>query len=179
MNHILQIIEKYYPAGTEAHYIITKHSELVKNKVTQVANLHPELGIDLPFAQEAAMLHDIGIFRCHAPRIHCHGNHHYIEHGYLGADLLREEGLPRHALVAERHTGVGLSLELILKTALPLPHRDMQPVSIEEQVICYADKFYSKTHLHDEFPLERVRSSIRRFGDAEEAKFNDWHQLFG
>ena len=63
---------------------------------------------------------------------------------------MRSEGYPRHALVCERHTGAGLSLEDIIAQNLPVPHRDMLPVSMEEQVVCFADKFYSKTHLERE-----------------------------
>ncbi len=63
---------------------------------------------------------------------------------------MRGEGYPRHALVCERHTGAGLSLEGIIAQDLPVPHREMVPVSLEEQVICFADKFYSKTHLEKE-----------------------------
>ena len=88
------------------------------------------------------MLHDIGIGQCDAPGIHCHGTHLYIEHGYLGAELLRAEGLPRHALVCERHTGMGLSREMIEERGWPLPCRDMRPVTLEEKLVCYADKFF-------------------------------------
>jgi uncharacterized protein len=124
------------------------------------------------------MLHDIGIFQCNAPRIHCHGTHQYIEHGYLGADLLRNEGLPRHALVCERHTGIGLSLEMIKQKNLPLPQRDMIPVSLEEQLICYADKFFSKTQLKKEHSIERIREYLNHYGETEVQIFNDWHLLF-
>ena len=90
------------------------------------------------------MLHDIGIFYCNAPNIHCHGTHTYIEHGYLGAELLRNEGFPKHALVAERHTGTGITIEQIIREDLPIPERDYCPQSIEEKIVCYADKFYLK-----------------------------------
>ena len=53
----------------------------------------------------------------------------------------------KSALVCERHTGAGLSLEGIIAQDLPVPHREMVSVSLEEQAICFADKFYSKTHL--------------------------------
>lgn len=59
----------------------------------------------------------------------------------FGADLMRKEGFPRHALVCERHTGAGMSLQSIIDQQLPVPHRNMVPVSLEEQVICFADKF--------------------------------------
>ena len=65
-------------------------------------------------------------------------------HGYLGAELVRKEGFPKHALVCERHTGAGLSLQNIIQQDLPVPHREMTPVSLEEQIICFADKFFFK-----------------------------------
>jgi uncharacterized protein len=173
-----KIIEKYYTVDTELYYILVKHSKQVHDKALKIAANHPELKFDLEFISEASMLHDIGIFLCDAHRIHCYGEHLYIQHGYLGADLLRNEGLPRHALVSERHTGVGLSMEMIQKKDLPLPHRDMLPISLEEQLICYADKFYSKTHLGEEHTVEKIRKYLNRYGDSEVNQFNKWLELF-
>ena len=173
-----QIIRKFYPEGSEIYQVLVVHSEQVRDKSLDIANQHPEFGLDKQFLAEAAMLHDIGIFLCDAPRIHCLGTNQYIQHGYLGADLLRGENLPKHALVCERHTGVGLSLEMIKRTNLPLPHRDMQPVSMEEQVICYADKFYSKTQLHKTHSIERIREYLGRYGDLQVQKFDEWHRAF-
>jgi len=175
----IQLIEKYYPKDSDIHYILLIHSEQIMNKALMIANRMTNLHLDTEFIAEAAMLHDIGIFMCNAPRIHCQGENPYIKHGYLGADLLREEGLPRHALVCERHTGVGISLQTILKNDLPLPHRDMLPISLEEKLICYADKFYSKTQLTEEHTVERIRRSLQHFGEEEVAKFDEWHHLFG
>ena len=139
-----QIIELYYSKGSELSDLLIMHSEKVRDKALAIVQKHPELNADAAFVAEAAMLHDIGIFMCDAPEIHCHGTHEYIQHGYLGSDLLMSHNLPRHALVCERHTGTGLSVADIQKQNLPLPLRDMFPVSIEEQIICYADIFYSK-----------------------------------
>jgi len=174
----IKLIEKFYPKDSDIHYILLIHSEQIKNKALEIANRNPDLRIDTEFVAEAAMLHDIGIFMCYAPRIHCHGENHYIKHGYLGAELLRAEGLPRHALVCERHTGVGISLKAILEKNLPLPHRNMLPVSLEEKLICYADKFFSKTQLTEEHSLDRIRKSLLHFGASEVATFDEWHHLF-
>ncbi len=173
-----QIISKYYPEGSEIYHVLVVHSEQVRDKALEIACRHPEFEIDEQFIFEAAMLHDIGIFLCDAPRIHCHGTHQYIQHGYLGADLLRAEGLNRHALVCERHTGVGLSLETIIRNNLPLPHREMLPVSLEEMVICYADKYYSKTQLHTTHSVERIRQYLGRYGELEVQKFDKWYSIF-
>ncbi|MDR0348127.1 MAG: HD domain-containing protein [Tannerella sp.] len=174
----LQIIQKYYSVNSKAYHILIKHSRNVADKALRIAGMHPEMLPDTQFIEEAAMLHDIGIFLCNAPEIDCHGEARYICHGYLGADLMRKEGYPRHAFVCERHTGTGISLEMMEKQHLPLPRRDMQPQSLEEQLICFADKFYSKTHPDAEKPVEKIRRSVGKYGEACVLRFNDWYKLF-
>ena len=146
MNPI-ELIDAYYPEDNERKHILLVHWRLVDEKALRFADGHPVFNLDKDFLYEAGMLHDIGIFLTNAPGIFCFGDQPYICHGYLGADLMRREGYPRHALVCERHTGAGLSLDDIIAQNLPVPHRDMLPVSMEEQVICFDDKFYYKTHL--------------------------------
>ncbi len=174
----LEIIDKYYPEENEQRRIFLTHSRLVAAKALEIAAKHPEFGLDERFLWEAAMLHDIGIFLTDAPGIYCTGSLPYICHGYLGADLLREEGFPQHALVCERHTGAGLSLSDILSAKLPLPQRDMLPVSIEEKAICFADKFFSKTHPDREKTPEKIRKSLSRFGEEGVRRFDAWSKLF-
>ncbi len=124
------IIEKYYPEENELKHILMVHSRKVADKALQIVDRHPELGADREFVEEAAMLHDIGIFLTDAPGIYCFGSQPYICHGVLGADLMRKEGFPRHALVCERHTGAGISLQDIERQQLPIPHREMLPGGI-------------------------------------------------
>ncbi len=174
----LALIDKYYPEENELKHILLTHSRSVADKALALARLHPELTLDLQFIEEAALLHDIGIFLTDADGIHCYGSHPYICHGYLGADLVRKEGYPRHALVCERHTGAGLSLKAIEERNLPIPHREMVPVSLEEQLICFADKFYSKTKLDKEKSLEKARKSIERHGEEGLERFDNWCRLF-
>ncbi|MBR8704523.1 HDIG domain-containing metalloprotein [Bacteroides pyogenes] len=174
----VQLIDKYYPQENELKHILVAHSAAVARKALSMAEAHPKLAFDRRFVEEAALLHDIGIFRTHAPGIHCEGTYPYICHGYLGADLLREEGLYRHALVCERHTGAGLSLKEIIQQELPVPHREMLPVSLEEQLICFADKFFSKTHLDREKTVAHARKSIERYGEEGLARFDRWCSLF-
>ncbi|MGM9798124.1 MAG: HDIG domain-containing metalloprotein [Parabacteroides sp.] len=174
----IKIIEKYYPVESDAYRILVNHSRSVADKALAIARMHPEMHLDLPFIEEAAMLHDIGIFKCNAPSIDCHGEADYICHGYLGAELMRAEGYPQHALVCERHTGTGLSLEMIEVMKWPIPHRDMLPISLEEQLICFADKFYSKTKLGKEKSIDKIRISLSRYGSDTAARFSAWCKLF-
>ncbi|MBQ3190330.1 MAG: HD domain-containing protein [Bacteroides sp] len=174
----LAVINKYYPKDDELKHILLTHSRSVADKALWIADRHPELNLDRTFLEEAALLHDIGVFLTDAPGIHCHGSHPYICHGYLGSQLLQAEGFPKHALVCERHTGAGLSLNGILEQNLPVPHREMVPVSLEEQVICFADKFFSKTHLDREKTVEKALKSIAKFGDEGTERFNAWLERF-
>lgn len=93
--------------------------------------------------------------------------------------MLRSERLPeRYARVCERHTGAGLTLDDIVSQDLPLPHQDMQPETIEEKLICYADKFYSKTHLDREKTIEQAERSLAKFGGDTLARFRKMKELF-
>lgn len=174
-----KIIDKYYGNASRLRTILTVHSRLVADKALACADRRG-LDVDREFVEEAAMLHDIGIFRCDAPDICCEGPLPYICHGVEGRRLLDAEGLPRHALVCERHTGAGLTVEDIVRQNLPLPHRDMTPQTLEEKLICYADKFYSKSGVITlEKPLERVIRSMERHGEDTLARFLELHRLFG
>ncbi len=177
----LAIIRKYYDEESVAFRILTVHSELVQAKALALARRVQHLQPDEEFIREAAMLHDIGIFLTNAPGIGCHGEAPYIMHGPLGRDLLEKEGLPRHALVCDRHTGVGLSLEEIIAQDLPLPHREMLPISLEEKSICFADCFYGKNpdKLRQEKSISKIEKNMARFGESNLQRLRDLRVLFG
>jgi len=174
----VEIIKKYYQEKSELYKILLEHSFAVAEKSLSIAQMHPEMQLDIAFIYEAAMLHDIGIFKTNAADIHCAGELPYICHGYLGSDILKEEGYPRHALVCERHTGAGLSLENIIKNNLPVPPRDMQPETLEEQLICFADKFFSKTRPDKEKSIHKIQKNLSKHGEDSVKKFNEWCKLF-
>ena len=175
--NVQQIIDKYC-LEERLRDILMQHSRAVADKALAIARNHPELQADETFIEQAALLHDIGIVQVDAPAIACFGTEPYIKHGILGAGMLRSEGLERHALVCERHTGTGLTLQQIVAQGLPLPQRDMQPVSIEEQIICFADKFFSKTKLDREKSVEQARRSLEKFGAEGLVKFDTWCEQF-
>ncbi|MEW6447109.1 MAG: HD domain-containing protein [Bacillota bacterium] len=176
----LAIIEKYYDPGSELHDILVAHSRMVADKALQVARAVKRLNPDLKFIEEAAMLHDIGIFRVNFPEIGCQGASPYICHGILGREILEQEGLLRHALVCERHIGTGITQADVEKRNLPLPKRDMVPVSIEEQIICFADKFFSKDKdsLFTEKSIDQIKAGLAALGAGNVRKFEEWITLF-
>ena len=172
------LIDKY-STSPELRDVLFLHSRQVADMACGIVRRHPEFQADEAFVREAAMLHDIGIVRCDAPGIHCHGAAPYICHGILGSEILIAEGLPLHARVAERHTGTGITEEAILRQNLPLPLRDYSPETIGEQIICYADKFFSKTRLTTTKTPEQALASLWKFGDESIARFQLWHEMFG
>lgn len=174
----LWLIEKYYVKNSTAYKNLVTHSRLVANLALEIAKKHPELDVDLAFIDEAAMLHDIGIIYTHAPKIGCHGDYPYICHGYLGRDILEQAGMPMHARVSERHTGIGLTIKDIESQKLPLPLRDMIPETTEEQIICFADKFYSKGNLTQRLTPEVIREKMLKYGESKIHQFDLWMERF-
>lgn len=178
MMQPLELIDKYYRGMAKARSILLSHSRQVAELATQVAErLMCSEPVDKEFVEQAALLHDIGMIYTDSSKFGCQGEEPYIRHGILGAGLLYKESLPRHALVCERHIGVGLSIEDIKLQGLPLPLRDMQPKTLEEKIIAYADLFFSKSK-HGDRTTEEVRASLARYGQHKVAIFDEWHRQF-
>ena len=105
------------------YQVYIPHVSLVTAKALKIAErlgLSPEQQI---FIEEASMLHDIGIVKVERYSASPENTLPYICHAPAGRTILEYEGLPRHALVAERHIGVGISKQEIIQQRLPLPHR--------------------------------------------------------
>lgn len=179
------IINNVYPEAGKLRDILYVHSRGVADMALEICDRHPELGADRELVEAAAMLHDIGIIRCNATGIECYGTEPYICHGTIGAAMLRSmqtddmPSLEPYARVCERHTGTGLTLAQIESQNLPLPHKDLVPETIEEQIVCYADKFFSKTHPEVRKTYEQAQRSLMKFGEEGVAKFDKWHEKFG
>lgn len=184
------VIDHFYKEDDALKHILLVHSRRVADRALLIARRHPELKLDEDFLEAAAMLHDIGIIRCNAPSIQCFGSEPYICHGRLGAEMLRElqfsgfkfdvseNDWDALARVCERHTGAGLTKEAIVRQNLPLPHEDFLPETTAELVVCYADKFYSKTRLEHEKTLEQAAHSLEKFGEEGVLRFRKWAQMF-
>lgn len=172
------IIFDFYPSGSRLAEILLDHSRRVRDMALTVADRMQDISPDRDFIAEGAMLHDIGICRVDAPDIGCHGDLPYVCHGIIGREMLEARGMMRHALVCERHVGTGITLADIRGRRLPLPERDMSPRTIEETIICYADKFFSKTNGSEALSLETVLAKLKRYGQAPVDTFMRWHRRF-
>lgn len=127
---------------------LVKHSIIVSEVSTVLALALKEKGydIDLGLVRIGGLLHDIGRVKAHS-----------VHHGYLGGKILREMGIDeRIARIAERHVGGGISSEEAKE--LGLPERRYMPESLEEKIICFADKIVEMDHV---IPLEKTLDSLR------------------
>ena len=175
------IIEKFYTPGTRLYTILVDHSRIVTEKSLAIAGRLSHLNPDLEFIETAAMLHDIGIFLTRSESIGRHGHAAYVCHGYLGRELLDELGLPpEYGLVSERHTGAGITKQNILLNHLPLPHRDMVPISLEEKIICAADKYHSKNPKFSgrKMTTAEVIEELKRISIDHAGRFTLWAEEF-
>jgi len=184
MLDCLYIIQRYYTPGNDDYRVLVLHSQQVAElaqKLAQRLITRQHQPVDVEFVCEAAMLHDIGMCRTDAPGIYCYGSEPYIMHGVLGRKMLDGMGLFRHGRVCERHTGAGITAQEIITQHLPIsPARDLLPESIEEKLVCYADKFFSKSHPGEgPKPVERIRASMAKFGADSLQRFDEMVQLFG
>ncbi len=158
------IVDKYYPQGSALRTVFLRHARQVTAEALAIA-ADKHLPLDEATVTDAAMLHDIGIFLTDAPGIHCHGSAPYLKHGPLGAALLREEGVAEEiARVAERHTGVGIP-----------PY---MPETLLERLICYVDKFYSKSGSMERKTWPEVLAQQAKFGADNEARLLALHAEF-
>ena len=154
--------------------MLVRHGRQVAKKALGAAERVVHLNPDMAFVQQAALLHDIGIFLTRAPELGCTGDKPYLCHGVLGRELLEEKGLPRHALVCERHVGTGISADDIRRADLPLPHRDMLPLTLEEELICYADKFFSKNGNNRPKSIQAILNTLSSYGPDKDKIFLAW-----
>ena len=173
----LAIIQYFYRQDTPLRRLLIAHSEQVRDKALAIGT-GCGAGPDPRMVAAGAMLHDIGIGRCHAPAICCEGDADYIAHGVIGGAMLREYGAARgmdlevYARICERHTGSGITAAEVIRQRLPIPRRDYLPETPAEKLICLADKFFSKSGDRREKSLDRIRSSLAKFGPEAVDRFD-------
>jgi len=111
---------------------VVSHSLLVTKIAMEVASsINHRHKLDLRLVKIGALLHDIGRSKTHG-----------ITHGAEGATILKKLGYPEQLVrLVRKHVGAGIPREEA--AVLGLPPDDYTPTTIEEKVVCYADKLVS------------------------------------
>jgi uncharacterized protein len=149
--------------------------ELVWTHCRIVCELAEELFVegDLALVRAGCLLHDIGVYRLQV-------TDHYVKHGVLGHDLLRDLGLPEALCrFCSHHTGVGISRADVLDQGLPLPAADFLAETAEEELVMYADKFHSKTSPPRFLTAGSYAAKVAIFGAGKAERFTELRKQYG
>lgn len=166
---------KYAP-NKKTFLLVFTHCQIVKEISEQLIKEN-NLIIHKGLVVAGSLLHDIGVYKLMNKR-GVFDESNYIRHGVEGYRILSQEGFPEElCLIAERHTGVGISKNEVIRQKLSLPVRDYLALTLEEKIIMYADKFHSKSsHLNS---FNTYSLYIKRFGQSKVKKFQSLARLFG
>lgn len=162
--------------------LVWTHSNIVWEIAEGLCNSLPNSlreQVDMELLKDGALLHDIGVYAVQfedfqedesLPR--------YIEHGFKGAETIKKERLgERLARFASNHTGVGLTRESIEEIGIDVDKQDYLPVSMEEELVCYSDKFHSK---YPRFvTYEDAYKSIGKFGVEKQVRLDTFKRKYG
>ena len=112
---------------------IRRHSVKVADKALEIANKITKAKVDMNLIEIGAILHDIG-------RIETHG----FNHALTGGKILRQRAFSEKlARICETHILGGLDKEDAKEFSLP--EKDYLPITLEEKIICLADKLIAGT----------------------------------
>lgn len=104
----------------------------------------------------------------------------YVRHGILGYNLLKNAGFDEQiALFARNHTGVGLTKKAIEAQNIPIPSDDYVPVTREQQIVMFCDKFHTKS-LPPKFVT--AKTAVRRcakFSEKDAQKMSKLVEIYG
>ncbi len=134
-------------------YQVRRHSLKVAEKALEIAYKIKKAEVNFELVEIGAILHDIG-------RAKTHG----FKHALIGGEILRERGFPNNLTrICETHILGGLDKEDA--KFLNLPEKDYIPESLEEKIICLADKHTAGTK--DVSIEQRFQKWFLKYGKTE------------
>ena len=109
---------------------VIEHCKTVAKIALKIARKLEKKGFNpnLKLVEIGALLHDIGRSKTHT-----------VHHAIVGAKIAKQNGLPEPIIrIIERHVGGGITAQEAKKLGWPV--RDYIPKTLEEKIVCYADK---------------------------------------
>jgi uncharacterized protein len=109
---------------------VIRHVEAVSDLAVDIAEAIRNRGypVNVRLVEVGALLHDIGRSKTHS-----------VHHAVAGAEIAESFGLPQQVVsIIKRHVGGGITAREAKKLGWP---RDVYiPQTVEEKIVCYADK---------------------------------------
>jgi uncharacterized protein (TIGR00295 family) len=130
---------------------IVRHCQTVARVAKILADEFQKKGVkvDTKAVNAAALLHDIGRSRVQT-----------VRHGVEGAEIIEREGVDRKVVeIVRKHVGAGISPEEA--KSLGLPALDYIPRTLEERIVCFADKMVDSDVVRP-FEVEAQRFTIKK-----------------
>lgn len=109
---------------------VIEHCKTVSRFAVKIARAFRKKGfdVDVHLVEVSGLLHDIGRSKTYT-----------VDHGVVGGEVARSFSLPSSVVrIIERHVGGGIPKEEAKR--LGWPARDYLPQTLEEKIVCYADK---------------------------------------
>ena len=136
---------------------VLAHTKAVAEYAVELAGRAEAKGhvVDVELVKIGALLHDIGRSKTHK-----------VSHGIEGRNILQRHNVDeRLCRIACNHVGAGIGKGEAVR--LGLPAEDMIPETIEEKIICYADKLaFGKRIGSEEEVLERFGEELGKGSPA-------------
>jgi uncharacterized protein len=143
---------------------VIRHVEVVSELACEIAEACRENGhpVDLKLVEVGALLHDIG-----------RGKTHTVHHAVVGAQIAASLGLPEPVVsIIKKHVGGGITAREAKRLGWP---KDVYvPQTLEEKIVCYADKLVEGSHripiekTARQFEQELPRSAVERIWKLHE-----------
>lgn len=134
-------------------FMVTRHSLKVALKARKIANQIKKADVNKKLVEIGGLLHDIGRSKTHG-----------FKHALIGGKILRERGFSyKLSRICETHILGGLDKEDAKEVGLP--ERDYLPESLEEKIVCLADKMTSGTR--DVSIEKRFEVWFRKYGKTK------------
>jgi uncharacterized protein len=160
------LVSKLLPTREQAIQLLTEngaappvinHCIAVANFATQLAAKLKARGypVDLELVEAGALLHDLGRSKTNT-----------VDHSVVGAQLAQALQLPPSIVdIIKRHVGAGITAEEA--DALGWPKDTYIPQTLEEKIVCYADKRIGDDNV---VPIEEEIGKLTRKGKASAAE---------
>ena len=161
--------------------LVWTHSKIVKDVALQLVKRLEKEGItcNKKLVSEGALLHDIGVYLCFDDELNPDQSlPKYLSHGHDGYDYLVKNGYSREvARFPLTHTGTGITAEDIVRDKMPFKAVDVIPITLEEEIVCYADKFHTKYPSFNTF--EEAKSRLEKFDKEKGVLMERFKKKFG